>query len=422
MLRPGDLLVLNDTRVIPARVRGRRPSGGRLEILFVRPLDAPMETPSGRCWCAGPRGRASGCTWPTAEGSGSRRWARDDGASASRSTRRYSPGSSRAARSRCRPTSGGRPGRLSRTASATRRSMRGARAPSQRRPPVFTSRRDLLDACGARGIEIATLTLHVGPGTFMPIRERRPRRPHDGSGALRAPRGDRGARTRRAKAKDAASSPSGRPRYGRSRRRRPPARSVRVRARRASSSAPGTASGWSTASSRIFTFRGRRSSPWWRRSRAGSVCEPPTTRPSSAAIASTATATRCCSRERLPALRAPACAPGWRPPRPAAHRPRPGGDARLHAGGDVRGGAGVAPNAAPRDRRDHRARERLPPEPSPGRGHGAQSGRAARPHGLGRSDPHRQRRLPGHEPRRPRARRRRRHALSARTWTAAPGC
>src|SRR5881409_1780915 len=36
LLRAGDLLVLNDTRVIPARVRGRRPSGGRLEMLFVR--------------------------------------------------------------------------------------------------------------------------------------------------------------------------------------------------------------------------------------------------------------------------------------------------------------------------------------------------------------------------------------------------
>ena len=37
VLRAGDLLVLNDTRVIAARVRGRRPSGGRLELLFVQP-------------------------------------------------------------------------------------------------------------------------------------------------------------------------------------------------------------------------------------------------------------------------------------------------------------------------------------------------------------------------------------------------
>src|SRR5207237_10564636 len=38
LLRPDDLLVLNDARVIPARVRGRRPSGARLELLLVRPL------------------------------------------------------------------------------------------------------------------------------------------------------------------------------------------------------------------------------------------------------------------------------------------------------------------------------------------------------------------------------------------------
>ncbi|HJQ85642.1 MAG TPA: S-adenosylmethionine:tRNA ribosyltransferase-isomerase, partial [Candidatus Binatia bacterium] len=36
LLRAGDLLVVNDTRVVPARVRGRRPSGGRVELLFVR--------------------------------------------------------------------------------------------------------------------------------------------------------------------------------------------------------------------------------------------------------------------------------------------------------------------------------------------------------------------------------------------------
>ena len=38
LLRAGDVLVVNDTRVIPARVSGRRPSGGRLELLFVAPL------------------------------------------------------------------------------------------------------------------------------------------------------------------------------------------------------------------------------------------------------------------------------------------------------------------------------------------------------------------------------------------------
>ncbi len=38
-LRPGDLLVFNDTRVIPARLFGRKASGGRVEVLVERLLD-----------------------------------------------------------------------------------------------------------------------------------------------------------------------------------------------------------------------------------------------------------------------------------------------------------------------------------------------------------------------------------------------
>src|ERR1700752_3157553 len=37
-LKPGDLLVLNDTRVVAARLAGVKPSGGRGEILLERPL------------------------------------------------------------------------------------------------------------------------------------------------------------------------------------------------------------------------------------------------------------------------------------------------------------------------------------------------------------------------------------------------
>jgi S-adenosylmethionine:tRNA ribosyltransferase-isomerase len=37
-LAPGDLLVLNDTRVVAARVFGTKPSGGRVELLLERPV------------------------------------------------------------------------------------------------------------------------------------------------------------------------------------------------------------------------------------------------------------------------------------------------------------------------------------------------------------------------------------------------
>ena len=43
-LQPGDLLVLNDSRVLPARLLGRRPDGGEAEVLLLRPVEgAPQE-------------------------------------------------------------------------------------------------------------------------------------------------------------------------------------------------------------------------------------------------------------------------------------------------------------------------------------------------------------------------------------------
>lgn len=44
-LQPGDLLVMNDTRVIPARLFGRKPTGGRVEIFLLRRLSGDAE-----CW------------------------------------------------------------------------------------------------------------------------------------------------------------------------------------------------------------------------------------------------------------------------------------------------------------------------------------------------------------------------------------
>jgi S-adenosylmethionine:tRNA ribosyltransferase-isomerase len=40
LLKPGDLLVFNDTRVLPARLWGKKTTGGRLEILVERLLDS----------------------------------------------------------------------------------------------------------------------------------------------------------------------------------------------------------------------------------------------------------------------------------------------------------------------------------------------------------------------------------------------
>ncbi len=44
ILRPGDTLVFNDSRVLPARIEGRRTTGGKVELLFLRPTGEPQTT------------------------------------------------------------------------------------------------------------------------------------------------------------------------------------------------------------------------------------------------------------------------------------------------------------------------------------------------------------------------------------------
>jgi S-adenosylmethionine:tRNA ribosyltransferase-isomerase len=52
LLRPGDVLVLNETRVIAARLFGRRASGGRAELLLLHPADSMQYEPNASRWIA----------------------------------------------------------------------------------------------------------------------------------------------------------------------------------------------------------------------------------------------------------------------------------------------------------------------------------------------------------------------------------
>lgn len=45
LLNPGDLVVLNNTRVLPVRIFGKKPTGGEVEILLIRPHHSPSPLP-----------------------------------------------------------------------------------------------------------------------------------------------------------------------------------------------------------------------------------------------------------------------------------------------------------------------------------------------------------------------------------------
>jgi S-adenosylmethionine:tRNA ribosyltransferase-isomerase len=52
-LRAGDLLVLNDTKVLPVRLRGTKPTGGRIEVVLIEPTGEPEGDRSWRALVSG---------------------------------------------------------------------------------------------------------------------------------------------------------------------------------------------------------------------------------------------------------------------------------------------------------------------------------------------------------------------------------
>ena len=118
-----------------------------------------------------------------------------------------SPSSTASATCPCRPTSAAT--MPTRIASATRPSSPANAAPWPRPPPACTSRRRCSDALAARGVEIARITLHVGLGTFAPLRVDDSTR--SACTASATPFRPSRRRHQRCRAKAAASSPSAPP-------------------------------------------------------------------------------------------------------------------------------------------------------------------------------------------------------------------
>ena len=165
-LSPDDLVLINEVRVIPARLRARRPGGGDAELLLVRPLDGAaweaLARPAKRLRPGVPLALARGVAVPRerlADGA----WRvefepplsedalalvgevplppyirREDGPSAT-DRERYQTVYAARGRAVAAPTAG----------------------------LHFT--RELLEEVRQRGAEVVPLTLHVGPGTFRPV-------------------------------------------------------------------------------------------------------------------------------------------------------------------------------------------------------------------------------------------------------------
>ena len=164
LLAPGDLLVLNDTRVLPARIEARRTTGGRVEVLFlgtgagettalVRParkmrvgevLEGPGDSTIEIVADRGEGIFAVRCS-PTPD-------AIMDAHGHVPLPPYIARGDDREDRERYQTVFARQPGAVAAPTAGLH----------------LTDR--LLDELRARGVAVATITLHVGLGTFLPLR------------------------------------------------------------------------------------------------------------------------------------------------------------------------------------------------------------------------------------------------------------
>ena len=168
LLAPGDLLVFNDTRVLPARLRGHKASGGRVELLVDRHL-ADREL---LCWLRASKSPAVGSVLRFGDGLAAVLGRRDE-LYHLRFDRAVMPLLEAVGEVPLPPyiRRDGAPG----AEDAERYQTVFARAPGSAAAPTAGLHFDapLLEALAARGITHSFVTLHVGAGTFAPVRAQR---------------------------------------------------------------------------------------------------------------------------------------------------------------------------------------------------------------------------------------------------------
>jgi len=169
VFQPGDVLVLNDTRVIPARLLGHKESGGQIEVLLVRRLTGSAEvwhclTRASKAPRPGSRLLLSGGIVGVVEAGGEPPY---------RQVRFSCSGDFTA----CLEEAGRIPlppyirreaGEVDRERYQTVFAANPGAVAAPTAGLHFTPA--LLDAVRARQVEIVSLTLHVGLGTFLPVR------------------------------------------------------------------------------------------------------------------------------------------------------------------------------------------------------------------------------------------------------------
>jgi S-adenosylmethionine:tRNA ribosyltransferase-isomerase len=173
LLRPGDLLVVNDTRVVPARLAGRKPTGGRVEALLVERLEGAGCHGVWRCLLKASRAPTAGTALEFGKGLRAEVLDREGGEWVVRlecAEGRLEDVLERVGQAPLPPyirrgEEGPDDGDRERYQTVYARHPGAIAAPTA--GLHFTD--ELLDRVRAAGIQQVSLTLHVGLGTFQPV-------------------------------------------------------------------------------------------------------------------------------------------------------------------------------------------------------------------------------------------------------------
>ncbi|MBI2412050.1 MAG: tRNA preQ1(34) S-adenosylmethionine ribosyltransferase-isomerase QueA [Deltaproteobacteria bacterium] len=167
LLRKGDLLILNDTKVLPARLIGKKSSGGRVEVLLVERL---CRTDDGRedwsCLIRNSKGLKEGSLLffeTEAEVRGF-----DEKAGLWRVSFKDGPRHKEAGKIPLPPYIRREPEESDKTRYQTVFAGEEGAVAAPTAGLHFTDK--LLAEIRDRGVETRCITLHTGPGTFMPVR------------------------------------------------------------------------------------------------------------------------------------------------------------------------------------------------------------------------------------------------------------